>query len=140
MGKAKDAFVVAEVEDDTDEAIADKYNIDGGYVPRIYFLGPDGKIMADIWNVGTQYLENKFYYYEMSSVLRAMDKASSRFKELKEQNNSQEKEENSTNKDKDAENIKGDETHNASEETNAEKKKEEKKEENNEDKKEVKKE
>lgn len=80
--KAKE-FVVAEVEDDTDEPTADKYNVDGGYVPRIYFLGPDGKIMEDIWNVGTQYLENKFYFYEMSSVLRAMDKAISRFNDLK---------------------------------------------------------
>jgi len=75
--KAK-LFINAEVEDDTDEKTADAYNVDGGYVPRIYFITPEGKVWEDIWNVGTQYLDNKFYYYEISAVLRSMDKALNR--------------------------------------------------------------
>merc|ERR1711937_344149 len=93
MGEKAKQFVVAEVEDDTDEQTADKYNVDGGYVPRIYFLGSDGKVMEDLWNVGTQYLENKFYYYEMSSVLRSMDKALKKFAEPASESESKKSEE-----------------------------------------------
>ena len=31
------------------------------------FAAPEGKVWEDIWNVGTQYLDNKFYYYEISA-------------------------------------------------------------------------
>lgn len=29
-------------------------------------LDPEGKIFKDIWNMGTNYMENKFYFYEMN--------------------------------------------------------------------------
>jgi hypothetical protein len=28
---------------------------------------PDGKIFKDLWNVGTSYLDNKFYFFEVTS-------------------------------------------------------------------------
>ncbi|XP_065649943.1 uncharacterized protein LOC100207796 isoform X3 [Hydra vulgaris] len=67
-------FILADIEDDIDDVKADSYDVDGGYVPRIYFLDPQGKIFKDIWNLGTNYMDNKFYYYEMISINRAMDK------------------------------------------------------------------
>merc|ERR550534_3447183 len=44
-------FVLADIEDDIDEQKADSYDVDGGYVPRVYFLDPEGEIISDIWNV-----------------------------------------------------------------------------------------
>lgn len=54
-------------QDDVDDEIADSFDVDGTYVPRIYFLDPDGKIWKDLWNVGTNYLDNKFYFFEVTS-------------------------------------------------------------------------
>ena len=31
-----------------------------------FHLDPDGKIFKDIWNMGTNYMDNKFYFYEMN--------------------------------------------------------------------------
>jgi len=75
-------FIMVEIEDDTHTELAEKFDIDGTYVPRIYFLDYKGEIMKKIWNVGTHYQENKFYYYETTSVLRAMEKALAKAKGL----------------------------------------------------------
>ncbi|XP_066927374.1 uncharacterized protein [Clytia hemisphaerica] len=68
-------FILADIEDDVDDELADSFDIDGTYVPRIYFLDPEGKIWKDLWNVGTSYLDNKFYFFESSAIYRAMEKA-----------------------------------------------------------------
>eukprot|EP00112_Aurelia_sp_Birch-Aquarium-sp1_P009305 Seg2052.5 transcript_id=Seg2052.5/GoldUCD/mRNA.D3Y31 product="Thioredoxin domain-containing protein 12" protein_id=Seg2052.5/GoldUCD/D3Y31 len=81
MDKIQD-FVMVEIEDDVQTEVADKFDIDGTYVPRIYFVDYEGEIMKKIWNIGTQYQENKFYYYETASVIRAMDKALNRIKQM----------------------------------------------------------
>eukprot|EP00794_Sanderia_malayensis_P005502 gene5502-6187_t len=82
MEKIKD-FVMVQIEDDVDSDIADKYDVDGQYVPRIYFVDQEGEMMKKIWNVGTQYQDNKYYYYETKSVLRSMDKALKRISATK---------------------------------------------------------
>ena len=33
-------------QDDIDEQKADSYDVDGGYVPRVYFLGKNNKLIA----------------------------------------------------------------------------------------------
>merc|ERR1712176_51088 len=68
-------FLLADIEDDVDDKKADSYDVDGGYVPRIYFLDPEGNIIRDIWNIGTNYMTSKYYYYDMNSVYRGMDRA-----------------------------------------------------------------
>jgi len=70
-----EGFILADVEDDVEEELADSFDVDGTYVPRLYFLDPEGKIWKDLWNVGTNYLDNKFYFFEAGSIYRAMEKA-----------------------------------------------------------------
>merc|ERR1712188_155820 len=72
--KTKD-FILSDIEDDVDEKKADSYDVDGGYVPRIYFLDPEGNVMSDIWNIGTNYPTTKFYYYDLESIYKASAKA-----------------------------------------------------------------
>ncbi|XP_066964576.1 thioredoxin domain-containing protein 12-like isoform X2 [Macrobrachium rosenbergii] len=59
---------------DNDEPDDEKYKPDGGYIPRILFLGSDGEVREEIYNEGgnPQY---KFYYYDEGSVIKAMSKA-----------------------------------------------------------------
>ena len=68
-------FLLADIEDDVDEKKADSYDVDGGYVPRVYFLDPEGEVIESIWNIGTNYITSKYYYYDMVSIYRGMEKA-----------------------------------------------------------------
>ncbi|MDI3286716.1 thioredoxin family protein [Polyangium sp. 15x6] len=45
--RAKD-FVMIRVNPDDEAAIGDRYAPDGSYVPRTFFLAPDGALMADV--------------------------------------------------------------------------------------------
>jgi len=103
--RISEPFILSDIEDDIDDKVADSYDVDGGYVPRIYFLDPQGNIFKDVWNVGTNYLENKFYFYEMQSIYRAMEKVVDKMKtwkpsalentnEIKEETKGETKEEN----------------------------------------------
>jgi thiol-disulfide isomerase/thioredoxin len=70
--RAKD-FVMIRLNGDTDEA-AKKYTTDGGYVPRTYFLAPDGTPYADIHAPRPKFI----YFYDEhnpESVLAGMDAA-----------------------------------------------------------------
>merc|ERR1739848_5252 len=80
--KAKE-FILAETEDDVDRDTADRYNIDGAYAPRVYFLDPDGEIMTDVWNKETSYIENKYYHYDSALLLKSMSEALEKLKEWK---------------------------------------------------------
>lgn len=46
--EASRAFVMIRVDSDAQRDVASRYAIDGGYVPRTYFLDADGTAMADI--------------------------------------------------------------------------------------------
>jgi hypothetical protein len=70
--RAKD-FVMIRLNGDTDEA-ARKYTADGGYVPRTYFLAPDGTPYSDIHAPRPKFI----YFYDEhnpESVLAGMDAA-----------------------------------------------------------------
>jgi thiol:disulfide interchange protein len=41
-------FVMIRANADEESELAQRFTTDGGYVPRTYFLGPDGKLAADI--------------------------------------------------------------------------------------------
>lgn len=85
-----EGLILADIEDDVDDALADSFDVDGTYVPRIYFLDPEGKIFKDIWNVGTNYLENKYYFFETTSIYRAMEKAKKKMETWKPEEKSNE--------------------------------------------------
>ncbi|MFT4569573.1 MAG: thiol-disulfide isomerase/thioredoxin [Hyphomicrobiaceae bacterium] len=67
-------FVMIHVERDANKAISAKHAPDGEYIPRTYFLEPDGTL-KDIHEDRPNYL----YFYDTSSpdsLLRSMEKAS----------------------------------------------------------------
>merc|ERR1712034_301761 len=84
MGKKKaNEFILAETEDDIDRDTADRYNIDGAYAHRVFFLDPEGEIMKDIWNRETSYVENKYYHYDSALLLKSMEEAMEKLKDWK---------------------------------------------------------
>ena len=60
------------VDVDTEPALAAKYAPDGGYVPRTYFIAPDGTLSADIHAPRPKF---KYFYDEKdpSALLAGMD-------------------------------------------------------------------
>ena len=75
--RAKD-FVMVKVDADDEKGPAAANAIDGGYVPRTFFLGPDGKVDPEIHAPRDKF---KFFYDERDpgSILAGMDAASKRF-------------------------------------------------------------
>ena len=55
----------------TDEFDPKELDVDGGYVPRILFLDPEGKVLEDVHNPGGN-PDYKYFYYDESSVLQSM--------------------------------------------------------------------
>lgn len=76
--KAKD-FVMIRVDADQNKPLGQKYALDGSYIPRTYFLAPDGTIAADIHAPREQF---KYFYDERNpaSVLGGMDAALKKLK------------------------------------------------------------
>ena len=50
-----------------------EFNIDGTYIPRVFFLDPDGKVLSDIANANGN-PNYKYYHYQVSTILDAMKK------------------------------------------------------------------
>ncbi len=67
-------FVMIRANADDEPAVAGKYTKDGGYVPRTFFLAPDGTLDADIHAP-----RNKYMYFfderDPSSLLAGMETA-----------------------------------------------------------------
>lgn len=65
------SFVMIHVNKEQDPALSTKYAPDGDYIPRTYFLKPDGALMPEITEQREQY---KYFYDESdpASVLRSM--------------------------------------------------------------------
>jgi thiol:disulfide interchange protein len=68
------SFVMIRADADKEEALATRYAPDGGYIPRTFFLKPDGTLLADIRaNTG------KFGYFfdenRAEPLLAAMERA-----------------------------------------------------------------
>lgn len=72
--EASKQFVMIKANSDEAEDFAWKYAPDGGYIPRTFFLKPDGSILADIRASDGQY---KYFYDEKdpAPLLAAMDRA-----------------------------------------------------------------
>ncbi|XP_071953824.1 thioredoxin domain-containing protein 12-like [Antedon mediterranea] len=71
-------FVMVNVEDD-EEPKDSKYTPDGGYIPRILFLEPNGNVRDDIVNtVGNE--RYKYYYPSADHVVLAMRNALKKIK------------------------------------------------------------
>jgi thiol-disulfide isomerase/thioredoxin len=74
IAEASKQFVMIKANSDEAEDFAWKYAPDGGYIPRTFFLKPDGSILSDIRAGEGQY---KYFYDEKdpSPLLAAMDRA-----------------------------------------------------------------
>lgn len=72
------SFVMIRVDKDRSKVLSDTYAVDGTYVPRLYFLGPDAKLEATI-----QSANPKFHYFydenDPGPTREAMEKALARF-------------------------------------------------------------
>lgn len=66
-------FVMVRVDEDREPAVAARYRVDGAYVPRTYFLAPDGSI-ADVHAQNPRY---RYFYDERNpaSILAGMTAA-----------------------------------------------------------------
>jgi uncharacterized protein YyaL (SSP411 family) len=57
-------FVMIRVERDGNRDISAKYNLDGDYIPRTFFLRPDGELLSDLDNGSSEY---RYYLDEHGS-------------------------------------------------------------------------
>ncbi|MFO0589299.1 MAG: thioredoxin family protein [Polyangiaceae bacterium] len=76
--RAKD-FVMVRVDADQDSDLAKRFSKDGGYIPRTFFLSPDGTPDYDIHAPRPQYT----YFYDErnpASLLAGMDEASKKLR------------------------------------------------------------
>ena len=50
-----------------------EFNIDGTYIPRIFFLDPDGKVLSHIANSNGN-PNYKYYHHQVSTIIESMNK------------------------------------------------------------------
>lgn len=67
-------FVMIRVNPDDEPAIGEKFSPDGGYVPRTFFLSPDGTLLADVHAPRPKFLYF-FDEHEPASLLGGMQAA-----------------------------------------------------------------
>lgn len=67
-------FVMVNTGDD-EEPKGDQFDVDGKYVPRIFFLDSNGNVEKDLWNEGTKHKHVKYYYSNGEELVTAMKKA-----------------------------------------------------------------
>jgi len=74
--KLSNDFIMINVEDDEEPKNAE-FKPDGGYIPRIIFMDPNGQVMTEQTNPNsTQW---KYFYGETGSILEAMKVVSQKF-------------------------------------------------------------
>ncbi len=72
-------FVMIRLNKDENPALSAKYAPDGEYIPRTFFLSPDGELDTAIHEARANYL----YFYstaDPASLLRAMDAAAAKYR------------------------------------------------------------
>ncbi|KXJ15023.1 Thioredoxin domain-containing protein 12 [Exaiptasia diaphana] len=68
-------FLMVHLEDE-EEPKGEEFQVDGRYIPRVFFLGADGKIMKDIINTNGKHVkEFKYYYGKVSQIVSSMKTA-----------------------------------------------------------------
>lgn len=77
VAEAKD-FVMVRLDADKNKALSEKYAVDGSYIPRTYFLAPNGTL-TDVHAPREQF---KYFYDERNpaSILAGMDAAQKQLK------------------------------------------------------------
>ena len=77
--KKSGSFVMIRLDKDKNQEISKQYSPDGEYIPRTYFLAPDGQLDASLSETRPQY---KYFYSEKdpASILGGMDRALAKFK------------------------------------------------------------
>ncbi|HYC00494.1 MAG TPA: thioredoxin family protein [Candidatus Limnocylindrales bacterium] len=65
-------FVMIRIDKDKDPALSGRYAPDGEYIPRTFFLRPDGTLLTEVTEQRDQY---KYFYNESDSgsVMRSMN-------------------------------------------------------------------
>lgn len=73
------SFVMIRLDKDQNKEISAQYKPDGEYIPRTYFLSPDGKLDESLTEERDKF---KYFYAENNpaSILGGMDRALARFK------------------------------------------------------------
>jgi hypothetical protein len=76
--EASKSFVVIRLNKDENAALSAKYAVDGEYIPRTYFLAPDGTLDPDIHEQRPSY---KYFYDESkpAGILRGMKEALAKY-------------------------------------------------------------
>ncbi|XP_046850918.1 uncharacterized protein LOC124444366 [Xenia sp. Carnegie-2017] len=79
FAELSEKFIMVNVEGE-EEYIDEKFDINGSYIPRIFFIDPSGEIRTDIYNTESMYKENKYYYWDAVTLIQSMEKALDKFK------------------------------------------------------------
>ena len=76
--KKAESFVMIRVDKDQNKELSKEFKPDGEYIPRTYFLSPDGKLDASLTAGRDQY---KYFYDEQNpaDILAGMDRALKQF-------------------------------------------------------------
>jgi thiol:disulfide interchange protein len=79
VNKSK-SFVMIRIDKDKNAELSGKYKPDGEYIPRTYFLSPDGTLDESLTETREQF---KYFYSEQdpASILAGMDRALKKFKQ-----------------------------------------------------------
>ncbi|XP_001639665.2 uncharacterized protein LOC5519795 isoform X2 [Nematostella vectensis] len=64
-------FIMINIADD-EEPKDDRFDVDGKYYPRVYFLDSDGEVLKSIHNTELDYVKYKFAYGDEEQVLKSM--------------------------------------------------------------------
>eukprot|EP00823_Brevimastigomonas_motovehiculus_P005387 TRINITY_DN3955_c0_g1_i2.p1 TRINITY_DN3955_c0_g1~~TRINITY_DN3955_c0_g1_i2.p1 ORF type:complete len:116 (-),score=16.82 TRINITY_DN3955_c0_g1_i2:469-816(-) len=64
-------FVMVNALDDEKPNDDFRFQLDGSYIPRIYFVDANGHIMKDVFNKNGNY-QYKYYYGDVKSILSSM--------------------------------------------------------------------
>ena len=78
--KAK-SFVMIRIDQDKNPALSKQYSPDGSYIPRTFFLSPDGRLDKTL--TSAQYPPNQYLYHESlpGHILGGMDRALKKFRQ-----------------------------------------------------------
>ena len=76
--KKAESFVMIRLDKDQNKELSKQFKPDGEYIPRTYFLSPDGKLEASLTAGRDQY---KYFYDEQdpAGILAGMDRALKQF-------------------------------------------------------------
>jgi len=73
------SFIMVNAEDD-EEPWEEEFQPDGGkYIPRIFFISPDGQLLKDVINPKDEYKQYPYYYSNPAPIIHAMQSVLQKF-------------------------------------------------------------